>query len=78
MPSKTVDPEYGVGYGYLGFIIFIKVLGLLSMVASTFILRDVYGKLRKVSASTHGLSWRTKVSLTQSVLFCLSVGDFFS
>lgn len=78
MPSKTVDPEYGVGYGYLGFIIFIKVLGLLSMVASTFILRDVYRKLRKVSASTHGLSWRTKVSLTQSVLFCLSVGDFFS
>eukprot|EP00578_Thalassiosira_sp_NH16_P023403 CAMPEP_0181097804 /NCGR_PEP_ID=MMETSP1071-20121207/11765_1 /TAXON_ID=35127 /ORGANISM="Thalassiosira sp., Strain NH16" /LENGTH=438 /DNA_ID=CAMNT_0023180311 /DNA_START=139 /DNA_END=1455 /DNA_ORIENTATION=+ len=72
-----------VGYDYTGFLIFIKVLGLFSMTASGFLMRDVYLKLRSVSSSMAGgvrnwNNWRSKVSLTQCILFCLSVGDFFS
>ena len=69
-----------VGYEYSGFLIFIKFLGLFSMGASTFIMRDVIHRLRRVTSSTAGgtASWRQKISLTQSIIFCLSIGDFFS
>ena len=69
-----------VGYEYSGFLIFIKFLGLFSMCASSFIMRDVIHRLRRVTSSTAGgtASWRQKISLTQSIIFCLSIGDFFS
>ncbi len=83
---------------YIGFLIFIKVLAIWSMIASNFIIRDVYHKLCKnketlspapsVSTSSSrrrrsSSSWAEivamvrKISLTQSILVCLSVGDFF-
>ena len=87
---------------YIEFLIFIKVLAIWSMIASNFIIRDVYHKLCKnketlspapspapsVSASSSrrrrsSSSWAEivamvrKISLTQSILVCLSVGDFF-
>lgn len=69
-----------VGYEYSGFLIFVKFLGLFSMLASSFIMRDVIHRLRRVTSSTAGgtASWRQKISLTQSIIFCLSIGDFFS
>ena len=77
--QSSTHHETEVGYDYGGFIIFIKFLGLFSMIASTFILRDIYYRLRRVTRSTTGVtSWRQKVSLTQSILFLLSIGDFFA
>lgn len=74
--SSIVDPM--VGNDYVGFIIFIKCLALCSMIASNFLMRDIYLRLRRVTASTTGAtSWRQKVSLTQTILFLLSLGDFF-
>lgn len=71
---------------YIGFLIFIKILALLSMIASTLLVRDVYHKLfNKGNNSSLPSPWTSgerismiwNISLTQSILVCLSVGDFF-
>jgi len=66
----------------LAVLIVVKILALFTMIASSFIVRDIDLKLRRGSsrneASTPSiLSSRNEVSLTQSILFCLALGDFF-
>ena len=51
---------------------FVRLFGLLSMVASGFIIRDIAKKLAHRSGS-----FLKRVSLTQSILIVLSAADFF-
>jgi len=71
--STSAGNEYGVvaadgQLDWVGFLIFLKVLAALSMVASIFILRDIYIKRRQSQ----------KLSLTSSCVLTLSMGDLFS
>jgi hypothetical protein len=52
----------------------IRLFGLFSMIASGFLFRDISRKLAQKSSSGIFL---TRISLTQSVLIVLSLGDFF-
>ncbi|KAL7430699.1 hypothetical protein ACHAXH_004419 [Discostella pseudostelligera] len=83
-PDVTATTSSSSKDGYIGFLIFIKILAVLSMIASTFLVRDIYHKLCKKGSSSSPSSKREKlsmvwnISLTQSILVGLSVGDFFS
>jgi len=82
-PNSTATTSSSSKDGYIGFLIFIKILAVLSMIASTFLVRDIYHKLCKKGSSSPPSSKREKlsmvwnISLTQSILVGLSVGDFF-
>jgi len=52
-------------------LIFIRLFGLVSMIASGFIIRDITRKLYNRPGA-----FLKKVSLTQSILIVLSIGDF--
>ena len=52
---------------------FVRLFGLLSMIASGFIIRDIAKKLAHRSGS-----FLKRVSLTQSILIVLSTSDFFA
>ena len=80
--AEEFDPETASSNdAYIGFLIFIKILALWSMMASTLLVRDIYHKLcnkgNNVSSKREKLSMMWNISLTQSILVCLSVGDFF-
>ena len=52
---------------------FVRLFGLLSMIASGFIIRDIAKKLAHRSGT-----FLKRVSLTQSILIVLSASDFFA
>lgn len=66
-------------------LIIVKCLGLLSMIASSFIIRHILKRLFKTQHSVSGdgvvstiQSSVSKVTLTQSIMLCLSCGDLIS
>lgn len=76
---------------YSGALILVKAMGLLSMVASSFIIRHVLKRLFKKQRSQSdvdgGIRSRlqhsvdivmSKITLTQSIMLCLSCGDLIS
>eukprot|EP00804_Cyclotella_cryptica_P019547 CCRYP_014325-RA/>CCRYP_014325-RA protein AED:0.22 eAED:0.22 QI:397/0.66/0.75/1/0.66/0.5/4/2467/327 len=77
---------------YSGVLILVKFMGLLSMVASLFIIRHVLKRLLKKRRNDQpdadsGMRSRfqhsvdifvSKITLTQSIMLCLSCGDFIS
>ena len=71
--STSAGNEYGVVAAesqddWIAFLIFLKVLAALSMIASVFILRDIYIRKRQ----------KQGISLTVACVLTLSIGDFFS
>jgi hypothetical protein len=61
-------------------LIAVKSLGLISMIASSFIIRHILkrlvGKRDRAAGAIESIA--SKITLTQSIMLCLSCGDFIS